>query len=69
MTDAPKKKPQGFASLSPERRKEVAASGGAAVPSHKRSFAQSPSLAASAGAKGGAISKRRPKTIAQEPSE
>lgn len=51
MTDAPK--PRGFAALSPERRREVAASGGAAVPADKRSFSQSRALAQSAGSKGG----------------
>lgn len=52
MTDQPKKL-RGFARLSPERRKEVAAMGGASVPNDKRTFSKDKNLAASAGAKGG----------------
>lgn len=44
---------RGFASLSPERRTEIARKGGAAVPAEKRSFSQSQALAQSAGSKGG----------------
>jgi hypothetical protein len=51
-------KKRGFAAMDPERRREIARSGGAAVPSDKRSFAQDRQLAARAGAKGGAASKR-----------
>lgn len=49
---------RGFAALSPERRTEIARQGGAAVPSDKRSFSQSKSLAADAGAKGGAAERK-----------
>lgn len=52
---------RGFASLSPERRAEIARLGGAAVPAEKRSFAQNRDLACSAGAKGGAAKKVQPK--------
>lgn len=45
---------RGFASLSPERRREIAAKGGASVPADKRSFSQDRTLASTAGAKGGA---------------
>ena len=48
---------RGFASLSPERRVEIARSGGASVPAEKRSFAQNRQLARSAGAKGGSAKK------------
>lgn len=48
---------RGFASLSPERRAEIARMGGASVPAEKRSFAQNRQLARSAGAKGGAAKK------------
>lgn len=51
----PKSK-RGFASLSPEKRREVAAKGGASVPDGKRSFSRSIALAKAAGAKGGANS-------------
>lgn len=44
---------RGFASMSPEKRREIARKGGASVPSSKRSFAQNPALAAAAGRKGG----------------
>lgn len=46
-------KRRGFASMTPERRKEVAALGGRAVPDEKRSFAQNRDLAREAGRQGG----------------
>lgn len=46
-------KPKGFAALSPERRREIAAKGGANVPAHRRAFSTKPGLASSAGRKGG----------------
>lgn len=51
---------RGFASLSPERRTEVARMGGAAVPAEKRSFSQNQALAQAAGAKGGATPRTKP---------
>lgn len=50
--DKPKGK-RGFGSMSIERRREIAAMGGRAVPADKRSYSQNPDLAASAGRKGG----------------
>lgn len=50
--DTPKAK-RGFAALSPERRREISARGGASVPAEKRSFSISRDLAASAGRSGG----------------
>jgi general stress protein YciG len=47
---------RGFAAMSPEKRREIARKGGASVPSEKRSFSQSPDLAAKAGRKGGETS-------------
>lgn len=44
---------RGFASMDPERRKELARQGGKAIPGHKRSFAQNRDLASAAGRKGG----------------
>ena len=61
MTKKPKSR-RGFASMSPERRREIAAMGGAAVPPEHRTFARDPGLAAEAGAEGGRKSKRTPKT-------
>ncbi|MBS0411384.1 MAG: general stress protein [Proteobacteria bacterium] len=48
---------RGFAAMDPERRREIARRGGASVPSEKRSFAQDRDLAASAGRKGGSVSR------------
>jgi len=44
---------RGFASMDPERQREIARKGGASVPSEKRSFSQDRNLAAQAGRKGG----------------
>ena len=54
MADNDKPKiPRGFATMSPERRREIAALGGAAVPSAKRGFSLDRDLAIEAGRKGG----------------
>jgi uncharacterized protein len=55
--EKPKAK-RGFTAMSPERRREIAARGGASVPADKRSFAQSRDLAASAGGAGGSARPR-----------
>ena len=47
---------RGFASMDPDRQREIARKGGASVPSEKRSFSQDRSLAAQAGRKGGEAS-------------
>ena len=57
MNDKPKK-PQGFAALSPERLREIAARGGAAVKPENRSYSQSRDLAAAAGRLGGLKSRK-----------
>jgi uncharacterized protein len=44
---------RGFASMSPEKRREIARKGGKSVPAEKRSFAVNADLAAKAGQKGG----------------
>lgn len=51
-------KPRGFACMTPEKRREIASKGGASVPADRRSFSQSHDLAATAGRKGGQISRR-----------
>jgi general stress protein YciG len=51
----PTKKTRGFASMSPERRQELARKGGKSVPVEKRAFSVNHSLAASAGRKGGIV--------------
>jgi general stress protein YciG len=61
---------RGFAAMSPEKRREIARKGGASVPGEKRSFSQSPDLAAKAGRKGGETShgggRRRGRRTAPE---
>jgi general stress protein YciG len=49
----PKKSTRGFASMDPEKQREIARKGGRSVPAEKRSFSQDSSLAAEAGRKGG----------------
>lgn len=51
--DEPFKRGRGFASMTPERRKEIAAAGGRAVKRQNRAFSRDPELAAAAGRKGG----------------
>ena len=53
---------RGFASMTPERRREIAAKGGSSLRPEQRSFSQDRELAARAGAKGGSVSsKEQPK--------
>ena len=40
---------RGFASMDPEKQREIARKGGESVPNEKRSFSQNPTLAAAAG--------------------
>lgn len=58
--DQPPKARRGFAAMSPERRKAVAALGGAAQAAEDRSFSRNRDLAVAAGRKGGQT-PRRPK--------
>ena len=44
---------RGFASMTPERQREIARKGGKSVPGEQRSFAKNPDLASTAGRKGG----------------
>ncbi len=53
----PDKKPRGFAAMSPDRLREIASKGGKSVPAEKRAYAQNRELAASAGKKGGMVTK------------
>ena len=50
---------RGFASMSAERRREIARLGGKSVPRDSRSFARDPDLAANAGRKGGLVASAR----------
>ena len=51
-TSKPKSR-QGYASMDPALRREIASKGGRSVPKEKRAFATNPKLAAKAGRKGG----------------
>lgn len=58
MTEEVKPKgKRGFGSMSPEKRREIARKGGAAVPNDKRSFSKNKELATEAGRKGGAAAR------------
>jgi len=57
MSDTPKKLRRGFAAMSPERQRAIAAKGGASVPSEKRSFSTNRELAMTAGRAGGEKSR------------
>lgn len=61
MTPIPRKR--GFAAMTAEKRAEISRKGGASVPAEKRSFSLSSALARTAGAKGGAVSKRQSKAL------
>lgn len=50
-------KKRGFASMDPERQREIASMGGRAIKPEKRSFSQNKALARSAGKKGGLSAK------------
>ncbi len=65
--EKPKAK-RGFAVMDPDRRREIAARGGASVPAEKRSFSKSRDLAISAGRTGGSASKPRVHAAGQDPS-
>ncbi len=56
MADGNGTSKRGFASMSPEKQREIASKGGKSVPSDRRSFAQNRDLASAAGRKGGQIS-------------
>lgn len=48
-----RKSTRGFASMDPEKQRQIARKGGTSVPKEKRSFSRNRSLAAEAGRKGG----------------
>jgi len=50
---------RGFASMDPEKQREIARKGGRSVPNEKRSFSQNHQLASEAGRKGGHSSHGR----------
>jgi general stress protein YciG len=56
MADGNGTSKRGFASMSPEKQREIASKGGKNVPSDRRSFSQNRDLASQAGRKGGQMS-------------
>jgi len=48
---------RGFASMSADKKREIASKGGKSVPAEKRSFSQNRDLASKAGRKGGTNSR------------
>ena len=58
MTDQRKKSKRGFASMSPERRSEIARKGGLSVKAENRAFSKDRALASNAGKKGGQSIKK-----------
>ena len=61
-----KKSKRGFASMDPEKQREIARKGGQSVPDEKRSFSQNPELAAKAGRKGGQSVDPRKRSFARD---
>lgn len=60
MTEQNGKSRRGFASMTPERRKEIASMGGKSVAPANRAFTKNRDLARSAGKQGGRMSKKEP---------
>ena len=58
---------RGFASMNPERQRQIASMGGKAVPDEKRSFSQNRELAAVAGRKGGQSVPDEKRSFSQHP--
>jgi general stress protein YciG len=62
------KSKRGFASMDPEKQREIARMGGMSVLAGKRSFSQNPSLAAEAGRKGGQSVDPANRSFAKNPA-
>jgi len=65
MEEVKKKSNKGFASMTPERRKEIASKGGKAVKAENRSFSRDKALARNAGKKGGKNVKPQNRTFSK----
>ena len=59
---------RGFAGMTPERRREIAAKGGKSVPANKRAFAANKDLAIKAGRKGGAQARPSKRPFSMDPA-
>ena len=57
---------RGFASMTPEKRKEIASKGGKSVPADKRAFSVNKDLAKTSGRKGGLAP--RPRAFSKDPT-
>lgn len=64
--DDPKKTKRGFASMDPDKVRQIARLGGLSVPKEKRSFSQDPELAAQAGRKGGLSANPADRTFSRD---
>ena len=62
------KRKRGFASMDPEKQREIARMGGKSVPPETRSFSQSSDLAARAGRKGGQSVDSANRSFSKDPS-
>ena len=62
LQEQPKGK-QGFASMSPERRREIASMGGKSIPDANRAFSKQRDLAREAGRKGGLAMHRNRRQV------
>lgn len=68
MSDEKKpKSARGFASMDPEKQREIARMGGRAVPSDQRSFARNKDLAREAGRRGGLATPASKRTFSYDP--
>jgi general stress protein YciG len=59
---------RGFASMTPERRREIAAKGGKSVPPEKRAFSQNRELASKAGYKSGKAPRPAKRSFSLDPA-
>jgi general stress protein YciG len=59
---------RGFASMTPERRREIASKGGKNVPANKRAFSVNKDLAIKAGRKGGAQNRPEKRAFSMDPA-
>lgn len=59
---------RGFASMTPEKRKEIATKGGKSVPKEKRAYSVNRDLAAKAGSKGGKASRPEKRSFKMDPA-
>jgi uncharacterized protein len=68
MDEPRAKSKRGFASMSPEKQREIARKGGKSVPAEKRSFSQNADLAAAAGRKGGKAVDPKKRSFSRDPA-